>query len=802
MNMNNQKHMKIKEKYAFEAQAYELDEKQIYDFYQRKPKKERIYNIIKKQIAFGRDVAFKSTLNKNKAKKYSNYLIFRESMQKEVDIDDIKSDIEQVKSLINSSQNMRDKFYSYFCMDRADYIKTYPDETLNKFINIRTQNKKLENKTKFINNDEEVIPADDFLRKCYMLRRKRDEDNAKEIPKSFVMFSELNVPSSKFDAINYLVNKNKLSEKYYEQKKKLIQGFNREERFINYNKLIQQSSIQETPDNLENNTKDKYSSNYFDLIYDKKEENYYKKIDQFFSNYEITNYKLKNEESILYQELYNILCKNNYLKFLSYLYSKNKIFKYIYDKFSDKNAIYRNILDDEFSEFNTTSNEFFEEKENNEESIKELKNNNNYDFFYNTSKKKLNLGIGFKNNEEENKNELKLENNEKLNILMDKIMNNYIYIKIGFINKNIKMKYLKEFFEENEESEEEKEEEKDNNSKPKKKKFYKYLRECAKIQELNNILLISNNKNFIIMNNSLENIFEYKMDKVKIIKINKDILNNILDDKELEKIYPNKIKAEYYLYQVINEKGNKEFYLFKISLKNISNFDKQIEENFSFQKIKDFISTDLNQSKKNIKKENKNKSEESSLKKNINNNNMNSSLKKLSKKSIKYDDSEKSEKEEKKKEENKEEKQSTGPSPFNPNETSSEKNSNSASILNDNSSENENNKIDKIIKMNNFKKTSEYQKEHKNYEFIVNNEKCNFDITKGQLRYKLSNKAMDKISLKKIEPQNIEEDKENGLYKMDLKKKEKIIFTLISNDKNNLENFYNDIINEKKQLDY
>ena len=136
-------------------------------------------------------------------------------------------------------------------MDRADYIKTYPDETLNKFINIRTQNKKLENKTKFINNDEEVIPADDFLRKCYMLRRKRDEDNAKEIPKSFVMFSELNVPSTKFDAVNYLINKNKLSEKYYEQKKKLIQGFNREERFINYNQLIKDYSSQPQYDNTQ-----------------------------------------------------------------------------------------------------------------------------------------------------------------------------------------------------------------------------------------------------------------------------------------------------------------------------------------------------------------------------------------------------------------------------------------------------------------------------------------------------------------------------------------------------------------------
>ena len=177
-----------KEKHIFDAQKYEIDEKQIYDFYKIIPKEDLPYNVIKKQLAFGRDISFKQ-IDKNK--KFGNYSIFRQFMQKEIDIEDIKSDIEQAKLLMNMSENTRYKFYSYFRLDRADFIKTNETNT-NKFINIRKPNEK----SKSINN--EVLPMNDFLRKCIMLRRKREEDDNKEKPKTFTIFSDLTIQSTKF----------------------------------------------------------------------------------------------------------------------------------------------------------------------------------------------------------------------------------------------------------------------------------------------------------------------------------------------------------------------------------------------------------------------------------------------------------------------------------------------------------------------------------------------------------------------------------------------------------------------------
>ena len=85
------------------------------------------------------------------------------------------------------------------------------DFNYNKFINIR----KIDEKKNIINNNEELIPNNDFLKQCIMLRRKREEDDNKQIPKKFTIYSDLNIQSTKFDAINFFVNKNKLSEKCY-----------------------------------------------------------------------------------------------------------------------------------------------------------------------------------------------------------------------------------------------------------------------------------------------------------------------------------------------------------------------------------------------------------------------------------------------------------------------------------------------------------------------------------------------------------------------------------------------------------
>ena len=760
-----------KVKFIFDAQKYELDEKQVYDFYKIIPKQEPIYNVIKKQVAFGKDIKYNNKMEKNK--KYSNYCLFRELMQKELDIEDIKVDIEQTKLLLNSSENMRIKFYSYFHMDRNDYIKSKKnnDFNYNKFINIR----KNDEKKNIINNNEELIPNNDFLKQCIMLRRKREEDDNKQIPKKFTIYSDLNIQSTKFDAINYFVNKNKLSEKYYEEKSKLIKCFNRESRFINFNKLIKQSTIQEISDNLQINIKDKYSSDYFDLIYGKKDELYFESIDQFFSKYKITNYKLKNSEADFYGKIYGILCKNNYLKFLSFLYSKNKLFKYIYDQFSDKDATSMEYSDELFMEKNFYNESFFEE---NEESFgdfgrqKELMGNN-------FNKKKIKIGTCIRNIDEEEKKDKK-KNEERKNLL-DKIINSYIYIKIGYLNENIKFKYIKEFFE----KEENEEDEEDNEDEKKNKKFYKnYLKKISK-EPFNYFLLITSNNKMIITEENNNNIFEQKMSEINFIKIEKEYLKTILN-KKIKSLYSSEDgDIEYYLFQNKINNTKNEYYLFKILKKNTRLFDKQISDNFTLIKIKDFIENIETNKEKEKEKEKKKEKEKEEKIENI--------IKKSS-------ENEEEEKEKSEKDEIKEhniEEQFAGPSSFNKDEIISEKNS--ASILNDDS---DINNIDNIMKMENLKKTSEYQREHKNYEFDINKEKYFFDIYQGQLRCKTNNNNIKIYNLKDIIPQNVEQDNENSCYKLIIKKGDKVIFRIRTQDKLNLNNFYDDIIKTKKQFGY
>ena len=100
---------------------------------------------------------------------------------------------------------------------------------------------------------------------------------------------------------------------------------------INYINKIKDSLIKITPDNLKLNIKDKFFSEFIDGLYDNRDNAYYFYIDSFFSKYNITPYKVKNEEKDLYKQIYSILSKNNYLNFLSFLYTKNDLFKLIYD---------------------------------------------------------------------------------------------------------------------------------------------------------------------------------------------------------------------------------------------------------------------------------------------------------------------------------------------------------------------------------------------------------------------------------------------------------------------------------------
>ena len=762
--------MDTKEKSIIEAQKYEIDKKQIYDFYGIIPKKERVYNVIKKQIAFGKDSAFK---NIDKNKKYSNYLVFRALLQKEYDIEDIKSEIEQVKLLINFSENTRDEFYRFFHFDRADYIKSGEGQAPTQLgIGMKGDaiysSKNSDESRKRTMNDL-VLSANDFIRKCKMLRRKREENGNADKTKTFKIYSDLNKPSNKFAAMdNYFSNKNKLNNKYYLQKESLIRCFNREERFINFNHLIKESYIKEAPDSLTAKTKDKYSSKYFDIIFGKREEKYYEDKDKFFSKYNITSFKLKDEEADFYGKIYGILCKNYYMKFLSFLYSKNDIFKFIYDEFSDKDAIITN-----FSLESSLASQIQTKLDAKSQSLLMTSES-----FSDNKIRQKELGISTESNKKNNEiiepemsEEDKEQDNDRKNNFLEQIPNCYSFMKIGFLNKIINENNIIDFYNGNEDEEDNEEEEKKNDP-----VFFKYLKECS-IKPMDDYLLIDMKKNLKIFDKKYNSLLEGKKSKIVFFKINKDDIKTI-----------DIMQMEYYLFQ---KKKEKEYYLFKIDPKFINTFEDQIKDNLDLKYLKEYIAKKDKKDKK--KKKEKEKGSKKTNKEKEKENSENSSKNKEKEKN--KDKGSEDLKEGSKKSESSE-KKSQKLTPISPKESfSSGKSEKSrASILNPDSSEDSApEKIQKVIKNSNMKNTSKYQSEHKNYEFMIDNIKYSFDIIKGELRCKPYNKQMFKYSLTEISPQKVEEDKEHSCYKLEIKKGKKIIFTILNEDKVNLENFYFDL---------
>ena len=663
--------MEAKEKSIIEAQKYEIDKKKIAKYYGKKLKKERVYNVIKKDIAFEKDSGFK-TIDTNK--RYSHYLVFRELLQKEFDIEDIKADIEQIKLLINLSENTRDEFYRFFQFDRADYILNH--DTYNKsqtgtkrdgIYTIRNTKNSDENAKDKIKTDK-ALDINDFIRKCKMLTRKKDLKKDNDILKKFKLFSELNLKSNKFEAMDsYYSNKNKLNNKYYLEKELLKKSFNREERFINFNQLIKESSQKEIPDSLNFKTKDKYSSSYLDYIFDKREENDYQEIDNFFSKYNITSFKLKNEEAELFGKIYGILCKNNYMKFLSFLYSKNDIFKFIYDEFSDKDAIVSNF---------SLENSKVSGKKLSLIAIPELSD----------KKVKLrDLALSNDSNEKEinaldNLDPDKYLKNSKKYEVLEKICNSYLYTKIGFLNESIDEEKITEFLsnEDDEQSE--------NNSK-KSKRFINSLKECNK-KTLNDYIIITSGKVLFIYDSLFNILLEQKMQKINFIKIDLDLIKTIIPIESAE--------PGYYMIEI--KKGhNKEYYLFKLGIKNIGLLENHIKNNFKFENLKDLIKSKTKKKGKKKKKEpilfEKPKEEEEK------------------EKEIKKKEEEDSKEEIKKiEEESHSSHKDSKVAPFNLRQNtiesySSEKNK--ASILNEDSYEKSS--ISKVMKDSNIKKASKYQ---------------------------------------------------------------------------------------------
>ena len=730
------------------AQQYKIDKKKLADFYQKKKKDKYQYNIIQKKIFFGRE----NTINKiDKRKKYSEYLIFRQLLQKEYDIEDIKYELENAKEILNYSRNIREDFYRYFKL-RKDEINIIPQQNLD-IINNNVEN---------VNNDMNNLFIDDFLKKCSLLKKKEKFNEEIEKKSKFQIYSDLEKESDKYNAS--FVNLNKLNLQYYEQKQKILKAYNREYDLVNFINKVKDGLIKTTPDTLNTKVKDKFSSEIIDGLFDSRDLVYYYPIDSFFNKYKMTFLRVKDEERDLYEHIYSILSKNHYMNFLSFLYSKNPLFKFIYNKFSDKDTTKENLTLEGMVNINNLNNENKELKEIIDIPSGYMVDNNN--IIHNI--------------------EQILDRKKEVYEMID---DSYIFINCGYINKILSHNDIIDFFFENENNMS-----LENIDLP----FGQCLIKSTQT-DLNYMLVIDKNNRLKILNLK-ETFIDANMEYVNIYKIHKLNLQKKLEPSFITLLYNKKTdninvsdldsSSNDFNYYIIEDKTENEIknYLIKIEEKFSDKFENILIENFNLSEIDKIKESEIEENEEQESEENEEKEE----------NTYESKSNKIEEKKTEFKKSKTESEEYKISENNKNDsileigkgiRKITKVPTLNFNKTNS-----SASILNSSNLSNiSDTGINKLIKNKNVDNIEKYEKKRKNYEFEINNDNYNFEITSDELIYSINNKTNGKYLLKSISFSKPEYNESKSCYQMGIYSGKNTILKIENSEKSKLDDFYNDL---------
>ena len=573
----------IKEKTIIEAQKYELDKEPIKKFYGIKEKIENDYNIIEKKIIFSKE---NSITKIDKKLKFSHFQTFRSLLLSEFNLEEMKEEFENANQLITYSQNLRKYIASQLNISSTSFNE-----------NLSTQAEEKNQKPKKLKNViHTVMFADDFLKKCKLLKLKQNPQPPPKEKSTFRIFSDL---EKKSDIYSIKINNKNLNLQFYHQKNKILQCYNREYLLTNYISKIRDGLIKTTPDSLPQVTKDKFSSEMIDALFDPRTEANFAKIDAFYAQFNRQIISLQEKD--LYKKIYAILCKNNYMNFLSFLYSKNSLFKFIYDEFSDKDAVVDTFdLDVENGGENRAMNEFKETKEITHIGTKEFVNVNNNSDEINTSNasflpwRQRHSTVYIKKNID----------------LYEQMAGCYSFLKIGIITEIIRAKIVEEFFCDDENQTRDFIE----------MDFFGFLDKCSKT-EFNYALLISKDKKLKIftpnttmkfvgimpgINNARTNTsndncisenfsecfnIEENMSNVVFYQITTNELSYKLDPKVIKTIYEDKVNSNplypssfaFYLIKINDNVNDSYYYLFKIEEKYAENFGNILQKKFSLK---------------------------------------------------------------------------------------------------------------------------------------------------------------------------------------------------------------------------
>lgn len=310
----------IKNAINLDAHMYEINKEKLKQVYNIPTKSKKEYEIIEKKVIYAKDEK-KVFLSREEMERnyFSNYKYFRDYLITGFESEETKGELQEIKQLIENSKTLRENLMKHFDIQMEEGGGNQEQENNSSHSGAGS----LMMKNKFLNN---------FAKMCKLLKFKENSDKT-ENTSVFKLYSELNNPS---DVYSFSINENFLTNKLLNFKKKLTESYYKEEFFCNFAKnYFNSSGNNTTSDNIPQEIRQKFPVDYIDSIFRPRENEVFYKIDSFMSIYGITQ-KANLYEKDLYENIYGILSKCNYANFMSYLYSKNNLFKYIYDEFALK----------------------------------------------------------------------------------------------------------------------------------------------------------------------------------------------------------------------------------------------------------------------------------------------------------------------------------------------------------------------------------------------------------------------------------------------------------------------------------
>ena len=398
----------IKTPNVITAKKYALDNMYINGLYNISTKQGREYHVVEKKVLFDKEIT--KAMNDDKKEYtdidnsyYSNYKAFRNYLMTGYSSDYLQNELLKIKTLLSFSKNLRKD------VSKQYNLKTDLDKNNNNaYLNANTN----------INNKQ--------LYTLLKLKAPKQEHNNNSY--YFRLFSE-HTQESDVNSIPEYVNFTNV--KYHNQNIKLTKSHHIENMFIECVTDIKKCLKQATPITIRtslksiNEIKKNCKVPSIQSIFHGRDVDYFKSIDNFVNNYIDNSSKSKNKERLLFKEIYNILCKysSSCKNFMSYLYTKSFMFKYIYDIFTIEAKL--NFID-------KADVQVIPKLEVNEpflnESARQLFLDNSPISGNNSPNNKQNEDV-FVNENDNNENDVCNE--------FDKVFGNVFIDKVAFLNENV-----------------------------------------------------------------------------------------------------------------------------------------------------------------------------------------------------------------------------------------------------------------------------------------------------------------------------------------------------------------------------